>query len=124
MIPRSAVGLGPPERQKCKFTESWRCAEAVSTLGRALRTARLLRALSQEQLAEAGDFDQGRTLTLISRQLKDAGFRRMTTRSLKTTHGEALLRRWLAEGLSAGPITWAPRTVLITAPGTAGALPE
>jgi transcriptional regulator with XRE-family HTH domain len=31
---------------------------AASAFGRALRTARLLRKLSQEQLAEAGDFDR------------------------------------------------------------------
>jgi hypothetical protein len=48
--------------------------------------------------------DRRRTLTLISRQLKDAGFRRMTARSLKTKHVEALLGRWLAEGLSASTI--------------------
>lgn len=48
--------------------------------------------------------DRRRTLTLISRQLKDAGFRRMTARSLKPKHVEALLGRWLADGLSAGTI--------------------
>ncbi len=48
--------------------------------------------------------DRRQTLTLISRQLKDAGFRRMTAGSLKSKHVEAVLSRWLAEGLSAGTI--------------------
>jgi Tfp pilus assembly protein PilW len=41
--------------------------------------------------------DRRGTLTLISRQLKDAGFRRMTAGSLKSKHVDALLNRWLAE---------------------------
>jgi site-specific recombinase XerC len=48
--------------------------------------------------------DRRRTLTLISRQLNDAGFRRMTARSLKSKHVDALLNRWRAEELSAGTI--------------------
>jgi hypothetical protein len=41
---------------------------------------------------------------MISRQLKDAGFRRMHASSLKGKHVEALLNRWQAEGLSAGTL--------------------
>ncbi len=48
--------------------------------------------------------DRRRTLTLISRQLKDAGFRRMTAGSLKSKHVDALLKRWQTEELSAGTI--------------------
>jgi integrase len=48
--------------------------------------------------------DRRRTLTLISRQLKDVGFRRMTAASLKSKHVDALLNRWRAEQLSAGTI--------------------
>jgi site-specific recombinase XerC len=48
--------------------------------------------------------DRRRTLTLISRQLKDAGFRRMTVSSLKSKHVDSLLNRWRAEQLSAGTI--------------------
>jgi site-specific recombinase XerC len=48
--------------------------------------------------------DRRRTLTLISCQLKEAGFRRMTAGSLKSKHVDALLNGWLAGGLSAGTI--------------------
>jgi len=48
--------------------------------------------------------DRRRTLTLISRQLKDAGFRRMTACSLKSKHVDALLKRWQTEELSVGTI--------------------
>jgi integrase len=48
--------------------------------------------------------DRLRTLTLASRQLKEAGFRRMRASSLKNKHVEALLGRWQADGLSAGTL--------------------
>jgi integrase-like protein len=45
-----------------------------------------------------------RLLTLASRQLLEAGFRRMRANSLKAKHVEALLERWRAEALSAGTL--------------------
>lgn len=48
--------------------------------------------------------DRMRTLTLASRQLLEAGFRRMRANSLKDKHVEALLERWRAEALSAGTL--------------------
>lgn len=48
--------------------------------------------------------DRMRTLTLASRQLLEAGFRRMRPNSLKSKHIEALLERWRAEALSAGTL--------------------
>ncbi|HWM69908.1 MAG TPA: phage integrase N-terminal domain-containing protein [Steroidobacteraceae bacterium] len=48
--------------------------------------------------------DRLRTLTLASRQLKQAGFRRMRASSLKNKHVEVLLGRWQADGLSAGTL--------------------
>lgn len=48
--------------------------------------------------------DRTTILTLVSRQLLEAGFRRMHATSLKRKHVEALLERWLAEGLSPGTI--------------------
>jgi hypothetical protein len=64
-------------------------------------------------------------LTLVSGQLLEAGFRRMHATSLKRKHVEALLERWLAEGLSPGTIKnrmtalrwWAQKV------GNAGAIP-
>jgi integrase len=44
------------------------------------------------------------TLTLASRQLREAGFRQMQARSLKGKHVQALLQRWQAEGLSVGTL--------------------
>jgi hypothetical protein len=43
-------------------------------------------------------------LTLVSCQLREAGFRRMSPTSLKRKHVEALLERWQAEGLSSGTL--------------------
>ncbi len=43
-------------------------------------------------------------LTLVARQLSEAGFRRMTATSLKGEHVDALVGRWQAEGLSAGTL--------------------
>ena len=48
--------------------------------------------------------DRLRTLTLASRQLREAGFKQMRAGSLKGKHVEALLGRWQAEGLSAGTL--------------------
>lgn len=48
--------------------------------------------------------DRLRSLTLMSRQLRDAGFRQMRATSLKGKHIEVLLQRWQAEGLSAGTL--------------------
>jgi hypothetical protein len=48
--------------------------------------------------------DRLRTLVLMSRQLREAGFRRMRATSLKAKHCEALLAHWVAEGLSPGTI--------------------
>ncbi len=48
--------------------------------------------------------DRLRGLTLVARQLSEAGFRRMTATSLKGKHVDALVGRWQAEGLSAGTL--------------------
>jgi len=48
--------------------------------------------------------DRQRSLSLAARQLREAGFRQMRANSLKGKHVEALLRRWQAEGLSAGTL--------------------
>lgn len=54
--------------------------------------------------SHATQADRLRTLTLISRQLREAGFRQMRAGSLKGKHVEALVERWQAEGLSAGTL--------------------
>ena len=54
--------------------------------------------------SHATQADRLRTLTLASRQLREAGFRQMRAGSLKGKHVEALLGRWQAEGLSAGTL--------------------
>ncbi len=46
--------------------------------------------------------DRRHALSLISRQLNEAGFRQMRATSLKGKHVEVLLTRWRAEGLGAG----------------------
>ena len=46
--------------------------------------------------------DRERILTLIANQLREMGFVNMRAQSLKARHVEALVQRWLAEGLSAG----------------------
>jgi site-specific recombinase XerC len=48
--------------------------------------------------------DRQRSLSLMARQLREAGFRQLRATSLKGKHVEALLQRWKAEGLSAGTI--------------------
>ncbi|HET7201308.1 MAG TPA: phage integrase N-terminal domain-containing protein [Burkholderiales bacterium] len=54
--------------------------------------------------SHAAQADRLRTLTLASRQLREAGFRQMRAGSLKGKHVQALLRRWQDEGLSAGTL--------------------
>ncbi|GAA5233527.1 integrase [Verticiella sediminum] len=48
--------------------------------------------------------DRMRSLTLVARQLREAGFRQMRASSLKGKHVQALLDRWQGEGLSSGTI--------------------
>ncbi len=48
--------------------------------------------------------DRLRALTLVSRQLREAGFRQMRAGSLKGKHVDALIERWQGEGLSAGTL--------------------
>jgi integrase len=54
--------------------------------------------------SHATQADRLRTLTLASRQLREAGFRQMRAGSLKGKHVQVLLRRWQDEGLSAGTL--------------------
>lgn len=54
--------------------------------------------------SHATQADRITILTLVSRQLLEAGFRRMQATSLKRKHVDPLLERWLAEGLSPGTI--------------------
>ena len=69
--------------------------------------------------------DRLRSLTLVSRQLLEAGFRRMRASSIKSKHVEALLQRWRTEELSPGTVKnrlahlrwWAEKV------GKAGAIP-
>jgi integrase len=65
-----------------------------------------LRALCQRNRdgSHATQADRLRSLTLISRQLREAGFRQMQAGSLKGKHVDALLERWQSEGLSAGTL--------------------
>lgn len=48
--------------------------------------------------------DRVRSLTLVARQLREAGFRQLKASSLKGKHVHALMGRWQAEGLSSGTI--------------------
>ncbi|VFR89316.1 Integrase [plant metagenome] len=48
--------------------------------------------------------DRMRSLSLAARKLREAGFRQMKASSLKGKHVQALLDRWLGEGLSSGTI--------------------
>ncbi|MFP1983357.1 phage integrase N-terminal domain-containing protein [Lonsdalea quercina] len=48
--------------------------------------------------------DRKRSLTLMARQLREAGFRQMRATSLKGKHITALLTRWQSEDLSAGTL--------------------
>ena len=52
--------------------------------------------------SHATQVDRLRMLMLASRQLREAGFRRMSAKSLKGRHVDVLLARWRAERLSAG----------------------
>jgi site-specific recombinase XerC len=54
--------------------------------------------------SHATQADRQGILTLASRQLREAGFRQMRATSLKEKHVEVLLKRWQAEGLSAGTL--------------------
>lgn len=54
--------------------------------------------------SHATQADRLRALTLVSQQLREAGFRQMRASSLKGKHVEALLERWRNEGLSAGTL--------------------
>ncbi|HZT01235.1 MAG TPA: phage integrase N-terminal domain-containing protein [Steroidobacteraceae bacterium] len=54
--------------------------------------------------SHATQADRLRTLTLASRQLREAGFRQVRAGSLKGKHVQLLLRRWQDEGLSAGTL--------------------
>ena len=48
--------------------------------------------------------DRMRSLSLVARQLREAGFRQMKASSLKGKHVQALLERWQGEGLSSGTL--------------------
>ncbi len=48
--------------------------------------------------------DRRQALSLISRQLREAGFRQMRATSLKGRHVEVLLSRWRADGLGTGTV--------------------
>jgi integrase-like protein len=48
--------------------------------------------------------DRLRTLTLASRQLREAGFRQMRASSIKGKHVDALIARWQTERLAAGTL--------------------
>ncbi|EJQ9336302.1 integrase domain-containing protein [Salmonella enterica] len=54
--------------------------------------------------SHATQADRQRMLTLVSQQLREAGFRQMRASSLKGKHVEALVERWQKEGLSAGTL--------------------
>lgn len=54
--------------------------------------------------SHATQADRQRSLSLVARQLREAGFRQMRATSLKGKHVKALLQRWQAEGLSAGTL--------------------
>jgi hypothetical protein len=76
--------------------------------------------------SHATQADRMKILTLVSGQLREAGFRRMLLTSLRREHVEPLLERWLAEGLSPGTIKnrmaalrwWAQKA------GNSGAIPS
>jgi integrase len=54
--------------------------------------------------SHATQADRQQILILISRQLRERGFRQMRATSLKEKHVDVLLRLWKTEGLSAGTI--------------------
>jgi hypothetical protein len=48
--------------------------------------------------------NRARMLNQIANQLQEMGYRRMTARSLKPKHVDALVKRWLSEGMAAGTV--------------------
>jgi len=54
--------------------------------------------------SHATQSDRMRVLTLMARQLREAGFRQMTAASLNGKHIQALIGRWQRENLSTGTI--------------------
>jgi hypothetical protein len=66
----------------------------------------MLRALCKRNRdgSHATQADRMSILTLVSRQLREAGFRQMRATSLKGKHVEALLKRWQAEELKPGTL--------------------
>jgi hypothetical protein len=54
--------------------------------------------------SHATQADRMSILALVSRQLREAGFRQMHATSLKGKHVQALLQRWQAEGLKPGTL--------------------
>lgn len=54
--------------------------------------------------SHATQADRLRALVLMSRQLREDGFRQMRATSLKGKHVDALIARWQAEGLSTGTL--------------------
>lgn len=54
--------------------------------------------------SHATQADRKRVLTLVARQLKEAGFRQMRAESLKGKHVDTLVKRWQGEGLSTGTL--------------------
>jgi len=54
--------------------------------------------------SHATQADRMQILTLVARQLREAGFRQMTSSSLNGKHIQALLGRWQRENLSTGTI--------------------
>ena len=48
--------------------------------------------------------NRARMLNQIANQLQEMGYRRMTTDPLKPKHVDALVKRWLGEGMAAGTI--------------------
>ncbi len=54
--------------------------------------------------SHATQADRRRAFTLMSRQLREDGFRQMRASSLKGKHVDALIARWQAEELSAGTL--------------------
>ncbi|TDG14980.1 integrase [Seongchinamella unica] len=48
--------------------------------------------------------NRARILNQIANQLQEMGYRRMTAQSLKPKHVDALVKRWLGDGMAAGTI--------------------
>ena len=60
--------------------------------------------LRNRDCSHATQADRQRSLSLIARQLREAGVRQMRATSLKGRHVDVLLQRWKAEGLSIGTL--------------------